>query len=105
MRHAALRPDAPAVTVRGVTRSYVELQDTASRWANAILGASKKRPERIGLFAYRSEVSYAGTLAASIVTVLAAAIVIVPAIWLGVGLVVLLRLLQRLQNRFEHDLV
>ena len=64
LRHANSRPKAPAAAVRGVTRSYGELQDTASRWANAIIGASNDRPQRIGLFAYRSEVSYTGALAA-----------------------------------------
>lgn len=64
LRHAELTPDAPAVAVRAVTRSYGELHETASRWANSILGFSAQPPQRIGLFAYRSEISYTGTLAA-----------------------------------------
>jgi amino acid adenylation domain-containing protein len=64
LRHAAERPDAPAVVVRGATRTYGELEAAASRWANAIVGAIGRRPERVGLFAYRSEVAYTGTLAA-----------------------------------------
>lgn len=52
------------MVVRGATRSYGELRETAGRWANAILGAARRQPQRIGLFAYRSEVSYTGTLAA-----------------------------------------
>ncbi len=50
--------------VRGATRSYGELEESARRWANAIIGVSRSRPERVGLFAYRSEVSYCGALAA-----------------------------------------
>jgi amino acid adenylation domain-containing protein len=64
LQHASKRPDAPAVVVRGVTRSYAELETTARRWANAIIGIGRSRPERVGVFAYRSEVSYCGTLAA-----------------------------------------
>jgi amino acid adenylation domain-containing protein len=64
LRHAELTPDAPAIVVRGATRSYGELQQNAARWANAVLGASHSQPQRIGVFAYRSEVSYTGTLAA-----------------------------------------
>jgi amino acid adenylation domain-containing protein len=64
LRHAKLNPNAPAVVVRGVTRSYGELEVTASRWANAIITAHGYLPERVGVFAYRSEASYAGTLAA-----------------------------------------
>lgn len=52
------------MVVRGVTRSYGELYENASRWANAILAACSAHPQRIGVFAYRSEVSYTGTLAA-----------------------------------------
>jgi len=64
LRHAERNPDAPAITVRGITRSYRELRDRAGGWATAILGACGRRPERVGLFAYRSEVSYTGTIAA-----------------------------------------
>jgi non-ribosomal peptide synthetase component F len=35
LRNAGERPDAPAVVVRGVTRSYGELEQVARRWANA----------------------------------------------------------------------
>ena len=64
LRNAQKSPAAPAVVVRGVTRSYGELESTARRWANAITGATGGRPERVGVFAYRSDVAYAGTLAA-----------------------------------------
>jgi amino acid adenylation domain-containing protein len=64
LAHASARPDAPAVVVRGATRSYGELEAAARRWARAIVDAAPDRPQRVGLFAYRSEVSYTGTLAA-----------------------------------------
>jgi len=64
LRHAALRPDAPAIVVRGATSSYGQMEETARRWARAIIDARGGRPERVGLFAYRSAVAYTGTLAA-----------------------------------------
>ena len=64
LKNAAARPAAPAVVVRGATLSYGQMEETARRWANAIVGASRNRPEAVGLFAYRSDVSYCGTLAA-----------------------------------------
>lgn len=64
LRHAASTPDAPAVVVRGATRSYWELHEAASRWAAVLMDACGGRPERVGLFAYRSDVAYTGTLAA-----------------------------------------
>ncbi len=50
--------------VRGVTRSYRDLEEAARRWAHAIIQHSAREPQRIGVFAYRSEVSYTGALAA-----------------------------------------
>ncbi len=64
LRHAHKHPDAPAVVVRGEVRSYGHLERTARKWAKAIIEACGHRPERIGLFAYRSATAYAGTLAA-----------------------------------------
>src|SRR3974390_1696115 len=64
LKNASVRPDASAVAVRGATLSYGQLEETARRWANAIVGVSRDKPERVGLFAYRSNVSYCGTLAA-----------------------------------------
>src|SRR5579862_4722151 len=64
LRQAAAQPDAPAIVVRGATSSYGGTEETARRWAQAILDACGARPERVGLFAYRSAVAYTGTLAA-----------------------------------------
>lgn len=64
LRHAAAQPDAPAIAVRGATSSYGQMEDAARRWAGAIIDAHGGRPERVGLFAYRSTVAYTGTLAA-----------------------------------------
>lgn len=64
LQQASRAASAPAVVVRGVTHTYGELEDTARRWATAIIDVSGSRPERIGLFASRSTVSYCGTLAA-----------------------------------------
>jgi amino acid adenylation domain-containing protein len=64
LRNSILFPDAPAIVVGGITRSYGELEQRARRWAGAIIDACGSRPERVGLFASRSEVAYTGTLAA-----------------------------------------
>jgi len=64
LRQAALRPDAPALVVRGKVRTYGQLEDNARRWARALTTACGRRPERVGLFAFRSETAYTGTLAA-----------------------------------------
>ena len=64
LRHAALNPGATAFVVRGKSYSYGETEETARRWAGAMLQACGGRPERVGLFAYRSAVAYTGTLAA-----------------------------------------
>ena len=64
LAHAASRPDAPALVVQGVSRTYGELERTARIWAHAIVQALGRRPERIGVFGHRSEVSYTGVLAA-----------------------------------------
>lgn len=64
LRHAAARPNAPAVVVRGKILSYGEIESHARFWANAVVQAQSRLPQRIGVFAYRSEVSYTATLAA-----------------------------------------
>lgn len=64
LANAASQPDAPALVVQGVTRTYRELETTGRIWAHAIGQALGKTPERVGVFAHRSEVSYIGVLAA-----------------------------------------
>jgi amino acid adenylation domain-containing protein len=59
-----MRPDAPAIVVRGNVRTYAQMEGDARRWAQAITSACGRRPERVGLFAFRSETAYTGTLAA-----------------------------------------
>jgi amino acid adenylation domain-containing protein len=64
LRQVQKAPEARALVVGGSVRSYGQICATASRWASAICIALGARPERIGIFAYRSEVAYTGTLAA-----------------------------------------
>jgi amino acid adenylation domain-containing protein len=64
LANAASRPDAPGLVVQGVTRTYGELEAKARVWANAICQALDGVPERVGVFAHRSETSYVGVLAA-----------------------------------------
>lgn len=64
VRHVQSAFNSPALVIGDITRSYGELGATASRWANAITRALCSRPQRVGIFAYRSETAYAGTLAA-----------------------------------------
>lgn len=62
--NACSRPEAPAFVVRGAVHSYGETDVAARRWAAALVAANGIRPERVGIFAYRSHVAYTGTLAA-----------------------------------------
>lgn len=61
---ARLYADRPALVVKGTTRTYAELENTARTWAAAIVHRLDRTPARIGVFAYRSETAYAGVLAA-----------------------------------------
>jgi amino acid adenylation domain-containing protein len=64
LTHAAAAPDAPAVVVRGVAVSYGEMERRARVMAAVITADGARPAERVGVFASRSEVAYAGTLAA-----------------------------------------
>jgi amino acid adenylation domain-containing protein len=64
LRNAAAAPDRVALVIGAEERTYGQLERTARTWAAALLDGSGGRPERIGVFAYRSEVAYTGTLAA-----------------------------------------
>ena len=63
-QHAARSPDAEALTLAGRSYTYAELDETARRWAAAVTEAARGRPQRVGVFGSRSEVSYGGVLAA-----------------------------------------
>ncbi|HEU5333411.1 MAG TPA: AMP-binding protein [Actinocrinis sp.] len=57
-------PEAAALQLGRRIYSYAEADDTARRWAAALTDAAGQRPRRVGVFAYRSPVSYLGALAA-----------------------------------------
>ncbi|HYF63322.1 MAG TPA: amino acid adenylation domain-containing protein [Herpetosiphonaceae bacterium] len=61
--HAQRAPEALALTVGDQAWTYAKLADTARRWAMALLRHLPRPPQRVGVFAYRSTVSYAGVLA------------------------------------------
>jgi amino acid adenylation domain-containing protein len=64
LKQVALRPDAPALVVKGHAFSYGELDQTARKWAGAIVGRLGRPATRVGVFGSRSEVSYTAALAA-----------------------------------------
>jgi amino acid adenylation domain-containing protein len=64
LRSAAATPDAPALVVGPRTWTYAELEATARSWAGAVVERLERAPRRVGFLGYRSELSYAGTLAA-----------------------------------------
>jgi amino acid adenylation domain-containing protein len=63
LRTAAQFGERPALIVKGRTLTYREIDEAARRWAAVLLERRPGRPGRIGVFAYRSEVAYIGTLA------------------------------------------
>src|SRR5581483_2356069 len=64
LARAAGQPGAAALLIGDRTWSYAELDRTARTWAHAIVDGLGRRAERVGVLGYRSELSYAGTLAA-----------------------------------------
>jgi amino acid adenylation domain-containing protein len=61
---AARHPDAVALVCGDVTMTYGALEETARVWASGICDVVGGPAERVGVFGSRSEVAYAGTLAA-----------------------------------------
>lgn len=61
---AAARPNDVALVVENNSRTFAELERAARQWARVIVERTPRRVERVGVFAYRSEVAYTGTLAA-----------------------------------------
>jgi amino acid adenylation domain-containing protein len=64
LKQVVLRPDAPALVVKDRVLSYGELDQTARRWAGAIVGRIGGPAARVGVFGSRSELSYTAALAA-----------------------------------------
>ncbi|MFG2196038.1 amino acid adenylation domain-containing protein [Streptomyces sp. NPDC048639] len=65
LHHARHSPGSVALTVGKREYTYGEGADIALRWASRLVDAvGGRRPERVGVFAHRSEASYLGTLAA-----------------------------------------
>jgi len=64
LRQVALRPNAPALAVRGRILTYGELDGIARRWAGAIMERVGGPIARMGIFGSRSEISYIAALAA-----------------------------------------
>ena len=63
LAHAATSPEHVALTIGKRDHTYAELDETARRWAARLLDGATA-PKRVGVFAHRSEASYAGVLAA-----------------------------------------
>ena len=63
-QQATLRPRAPALALADREWAYAEIADEARRLAAALFEACNRPPRRVGIFAYRSRASYAGTLGA-----------------------------------------
>lgn len=63
LSNANHHPNAIALTIAEREWTYAEMEATARQWASAILEGLGHQPARVGVFAYRSEVSYVGVLA------------------------------------------
>ncbi len=64
LRSAAVRPDATCLVIKDEGTSYADAEETARRWAGAIVGRLGRPARRVGVFASRSRESYIGVLAA-----------------------------------------
>ena len=64
LRSARLYPDRPALMIKGAALTYAELERRARALAGRIVRSLGRAPARVGVFAYRSEPAYVGTLAA-----------------------------------------
>lgn len=62
--NAGRAPQATALRIGQQSWTYDELDGTARRWAGAVLEGIDRPPQRIGVLGSRSEVVYAGPLAA-----------------------------------------
>lgn len=63
LRATAEFGERPGLAFKGHTLTYRDIEATARRWATVLLERRPGRAERVGVFAYRSEVAYIGTLA------------------------------------------
>jgi amino acid adenylation domain-containing protein len=64
LAHVRANADRPALVVKGAALSYAELDGRARAIAATVTQAGTRTVERVGVCASRSEVAYAGTLAA-----------------------------------------
>ena len=64
LAQAAELPTRPALVVGGMTLTYEQLEHRARVLARAVVEAVGRPAERVGVFASRTEVAYAGTLGA-----------------------------------------
>lgn len=62
LRAAAQFGERPGLIVKGRTLVYREIEEMARRWAAVLLERRPGRLGRVGVFAYRSEAAYIGTL-------------------------------------------
>lgn len=60
-------PDSLALSVRGTTLTYSELEFRSRAWAATLHQALGRFPSRVGVFGYRSLTTYIGTLASTMV--------------------------------------